>query len=335
MAIDTRPGLDSRRLVALMQGVIARLGLDLRGRTVLTEAATGAYAVTPVLAALAGAQVWALGNASPHASASEVAAATLQLARSAGVVHRVDIVRDTSPDLLSRVDIVTNSGQVRPIDAAMISALRPSCVVPLMYESWEYRSSDLDLEACRDRGMLVAGTNERHPDVDVFSFLGPLALHHLHSAGLAVRGCRIIVLSDNEFAPFILAGLECCGADVVLARRLTPEVLDPVPDAVVVAMTPRAQPVLTSAEARMLAEGAPGTVIAQFWGDIDRARLSQLQVPIWPPRAPAAGHMAVLLSDIGPDAVVRLQAAGLKVGEVLARGLDKASDSERSLVQLM
>ena len=35
------------------------LELDLRGKTVLTEAASGAYIVTPVLAAIAGAKVFA------------------------------------------------------------------------------------------------------------------------------------------------------------------------------------------------------------------------------------------------------------------------------------
>src|SRR5690606_1365873 len=44
-----------RRLVPLMRAAIARCRLDLSGLTVLTEAASGAYVVTPVLAALAGA----------------------------------------------------------------------------------------------------------------------------------------------------------------------------------------------------------------------------------------------------------------------------------------
>ena len=57
------PGLDGRRLVRLMTAAIERCQLDLAGQVVLTEAATGAYAVTPVLAALAGAQVCALAAA--------------------------------------------------------------------------------------------------------------------------------------------------------------------------------------------------------------------------------------------------------------------------------
>lgn len=318
-----------------MLAAIDRLDLALGGRTVLTEAATGAYAVTPVLAALAGARVLALGNGTRHATADEIHAATMGLAQYAGVADRIQLVHETPPELLGSVDIVTNSGQVRPIDEAMVAGLRTGCVVPLMYESWEYRPADLDLEACRTKGVVVAGTNERHPAVDVFSFLGPLAVHQLHDAGIAVHGCRIVVLCDNDFAPFITSGLESCGAHVSLGSRLSREALDPPPDAVVVALKPSDRPVFTAADVRLLSEHAAGTTVAQYWGDVDREALARAQVPVWPAREPPAGHMAVLLSDIGPDAIVRLQAGGLKVGEVLTRGLEAATSSERSLVQPM
>ena len=51
-----------------MTAAIERCQLDLAGQVVLTEAATGAYAVTPVLAALAGAQVYALAAATRYAT---------------------------------------------------------------------------------------------------------------------------------------------------------------------------------------------------------------------------------------------------------------------------
>ena len=45
--------------------------------------------------------------------------------------------------------------------------------------------------------------------------------------------------------------------------------------------------------------------------------------------------MGVLPSAVGPEPVVRLQAGGLKVGEVLARGVDRASPAELALVQML
>jgi len=204
-----------------------------------------------------------------------------------------------------------------------------------MYESWEYRRSDVDLGACRDRGIPVAGTNETHPAVDVFSFLGPMAVKQLHDAGIAVYGSRVVLLCDNPFGPFIANYLRHGGAEVVTTRLLTRTALSKRCDAVILALRPGADAVLTDAGARLLAQAAPAAVLLQFWGDADRAALAAAGVPVWPPDAPRPGHMGVLPSDIGPEPVVRLQAGGLKVGELLARGLDQASPDELALVQVL
>lgn len=333
MASDQRPGLDPRRLTALMQARIERCRLDLEGLTVLTEAATGAYVVTPVLAAMAGASVYALASATRYATASEIEKVTAALARAAGVADRIHLVdgKDSAP--VDTVDVVTNSGQVRPIDAAMVARLKPGAVIALMYESWEFRSADIDLEACRSRGIPVAGTSERHPAVDMFSFLGLMTVRQLHNAGIAVYDSHIALLCDNAFGPGIRSFLENCGAAVCVAHQLNAHVLSPPPDAVVLALQPRPGPVLTAADAGLLRDHAPGTVLVQFWGDADRPALAAAGVPVWPVQEPAAGHMAVLPSAIGPEPIVRLQAGGLKVGEVLARGIDRATAEERALVQ--
>lgn len=335
MTAAAKPGLDARRLVRLMHLAIERCQLDLSQTTVLTEAASGAYVVTPVLAAMAGADVYGLAATTAYATADDLAALTSGLARLAGVANRIQLVRQKSPGVVGAADIVTNSGQVRPIDAAMVARLKPSAVIALMYESWEYRRSDVDLDACRSRGIPVAGTNERHPAVDVFSFLGPMAMKQLHDAGIAVYGSRIVVLCDNAFAPFITDYLRRGGADVTEARRLSQAVLARGCDAVLLALQPGAGTVLAATDARLLGTEAPGAVLVQYWGDADRGALAEGGVPVWPPEPPPPGHMAVLPSAIGPEPVVRLQAGGLKVGELLARGLTQASPEELPLAQIL
>ena len=332
---DVRPGLNPRRLVTLMRSAITRCELDLAGRTVLTEAATGAYAVTPVLAAMAGAHVYALASATDYASAAEITAATSELAHAAGVTGRVVLATEKSPDVVSAADIVTNSGQVRPIDASLVASMRDSSVIPLMYESWEFRNSDVDLEACRARNILVAGTNERHHTVDVFSFLGAMAVKQLHDAGIAVRGSRLLVLCDNSFGSYIVSDLRNMNAEVLEASKLTEDALGSQCDAVLLAMQPGAGHAFTAADARLLGDRSPGAVLVQYWGDADRAALAAAGVPIWPQRAPRPGHMGVLPSAIGPEPVIRLQAGGLKVGQLLAAGLGRASAEELALVQLI
>jgi hypothetical protein len=318
--IDTRPGLNHARLVNLMRDAVERCRLDLTGAVVLTEAASGAYLVTPVLAALAGAdRVYAFTRSTRYGTFEEIRDQTLTLARLAGVDGPIDVIGEKTPAIVGQADVVTNSGHLRPIDAAMIGWMKPSAVIPLMFEAWEYREGDLDLAAARRRGIPVAGTNERHPAVDVFSFLGIMAVKLLLDAGVAVYGSRVLVLCDNPFGPFIERGLVAGGATVEVCAAPDEARAGTGLDAVLVALQPGPAPVLGAREAATIAARWPGAVVAQYWGDMDRAALAAAGVPCWPTEPPAPGHMAILPSGVGPEPIVRLQAGGLKVAEVLRR----------------
>lgn len=334
MIPDARPGLNPRRLVRLMTSAIDRCGLDLDGFTVLTEAANGGYVVTPVLAALAGADVYALAAGTAYGSAEEIQNVTVELAKLGGVDDRIQLIHSKDSPYVSYADIVTNSGQVRPIDAKMVARMKSTAVVPLMYEDWEHRPSDVDLEACRAHGITVAGTNEQHPYVDIFSFLGPMAIKQLYDAGIAVRGNRIVLLCDNSFGPFIKQGLENSGAEVIEADRLTADVLGPHCDVVLLAMQEE-EHALTAADAALIGNTVPGAVVVQYLGSADRAALAAAEVPVWPEKAPKPGHMGILPSALGPEPIVRLQVGGLKVGQLLAQGIGQASPEDLALVQLV
>jgi hypothetical protein len=327
--VDRRPGLNPRRLVTLMQAAVRRLDLDLRGRSVVTEAATGAYGVTPILAALARAdRVRALARDSTYGSSDAVAAYTHNLAVFAGVERRIEVVESKRDAGLGDADIVTNSGHLRPLDVQTVGRMKRGAAIPLMYEAWELRPGDVDLEACRRRGIRVGGTNERHPAVDVFSFLGLMAVKLLTDAGVSVYASRLLLLCDNAFRVFIERGLTAAGAAVEARAHLSKGTVDQRLDALVVALRPCAVPVLRESDIELLAEVAPGTVVAQFWGDVDRDALAAAGVPVWPEVPPRPGHMGILPSAVGPEPVVRLQAAGLKVGEVLCQDEPSRADLE-------
>jgi hypothetical protein len=326
----------SQQLIALMREAIRRCELDLSGLTVLTEAASGAYAVTPVLAAMSGAaRVFALARDSRYGSVAEIAEGLMDLASSAGVEERIRIVTEKNREIIAAADIITNSGHLRPIDRAMIEWMKPTAAIPLMYEAWELREADIDVAVCAERGIAVAGTNERHPAVDVFSFLGPVAHRLLGDAGIASRGSRIVVLCDNPFREFIEAGLTAAGAIVESVVKLDPKRESFTPDVVLVAMTPRPHPIIGRSEANIIANQYAGALVAQFWGDIDRDALTRCGVRFWPIEPPPRGHQGIMLSSIGPEPVVRLQAGGLKVGEVMARArqtrLGAAESCERAV----
>jgi hypothetical protein len=318
--MDTRPGLNARRLASLVAEAVKRCDLNLSGAVALTEAATGAYAVTPVLAAAAGARVFAVTRDTAHGTVAEVSEQTFALARILGVDDRIRIVTQIPREVLAQCDIVTNSGHVRPIDAAMIASMKPTAVIPLMYEAWEFRPDDLDLEACRRAGIMVVGTHERHPNVDVFSFLGLMAVQQLLEAGVAPYRASVLLLCDNAFCPYIERGLGAAGAHVDTADRLGDAPDDSRYDAIVCALTPGAALRLDAEDAGRIARLWPGAVVAQYWGDIDREALAAGAVPVWPPKAPRRGHMGILPSGPGPEAIVRLQSGGLKAAEVMWRG---------------
>lgn len=311
-------------LLRLMKESVERCRLDLSGRTVLTEAASGAYVVTPVLAAMANSKkVYALTKPSPYGSVEEIEAETFALADLAGVGDRIEIITGKDRNIVGRADIITNSGHVRPIDAKMIGWMKPDAVIPLMYESWEFRPADLDLRSCLRRRIPVAGTNEKHPSLDVFSFLGLLAVKLLFDAGISVYGRRILLLCDNPFALFIKKGLKNSGARVDHLPKMPRTAILHRYDAILTALTPGNKPVIKEQALNALNTHCPGAIVVQFWGDIDREALMARGIRFWPLKAPKPGHMGVFMSDIGPEPVVRLQAGGLKVGQIMAEARKK------------
>ncbi|HYI93664.1 MAG TPA: hypothetical protein VEX68_08975 [Bryobacteraceae bacterium] len=319
LAAKIQPGLHPDRLIRLMEDAVARCELKLDGLTVLTEAATGAYVVTPILAALAGAKrVYAITGNSRYGSARDATLLTYAVASTRKLADRIEVIQAVGANILQEVDIITNSGHVRPIDTSKIAHLKPSAVIPLMYESWEFRESDVDLSACRARGIRVGATNERHPAVDVFSYLGCMAMKLLLDAGIAVYQAALLLICDNEFEPYIERTLVAAGARVQTYPKVPAEV--GCFDAVLVASTPQEGYVLSQQEMERIERSSPGAVIAQFFGDIDRRALECLKLAVWPEIEPPRGHMGILPSAIGPEAIVRLQTGGLKAAEDLLKG---------------
>lgn len=315
------PGFSIQRIVQLMRRSIAATGLDLSHMTLLTEAASGAYGVTPVIAAMAGAKrVYAFARSSRYGSVGDVRAWISELAAASGLTGRVDIVEEVSTDILGSVDIITNSGHLRPLSADLVNRLPKTAVIALMFEAWEFRENDIDLAACAQRNIPIVGVNERHPSVDVFSFLGPLCVKQLLSCGFPVYSNRVALLCDNDFAEPIRKGLAGLGASLATFSAVR-EIFRAPWDAIVVALKPAIEQRIGHCEALYLATVAPpGTTVVQFWGDIDRAASIAHGLNIWPPEPPSLGHMGALLSEIGPEPIVRLQTGGLRAAEWIFRG---------------
>ncbi len=355
------------RLTGLIRRTIAFLDLDLSGLVVFTEAASGPYVVTPIIAALAGAdRVIAVTRASRYGAVETVIAQTQALAEICGVSVQlrdvvsqaltglamqtgsptsrdptvVEMYTDRSLDLFATADIVTNLGFVRPLDAAVVAAMKPTAVVPLMCEAWEIRPGDVDLAACRQRDIPVISTNEDYPGLEVFAYSGWLALKMLFEAQVEVHKSCLAVVSSDKFGAVIVDRLREAGAAVRLftsLRSIPASELSGL-DALIIADYTRHDLIVGpggDVSADQLAATCCGATLVQFAGRMDVAGLSASGMEVYPNVELPAHRMAYTLAALGPRPVVELHAAGMKVGELAARTrLARRSPVELSEIML-
>lgn len=324
----TPPTPNLERCARLAREAIAALELDLRGLVVLTEAATGAYALTAGIAALAGAdRVLTLSGDSAYGSAVAARAATDAAAAALcgpSGPQALEHLSGREDPRVGDADIVTNLGFVRPVDAALTARLKPTAAVPLMWETWEFRPEDLDLAACRAAGLPVLGTDEAHPCVGTVRYIGLLALRLLLDLEVEVLRSRVCVIGFHDFGDAIEAALSAAGATVSRPAASTDAILAAVAgaDAVVLAEHRRRDTLLAHGglvDPAALVAAAPGLAVAHVCGGADRDALVAAGVRCAPERFAPISYMSVRTDALGPRPLIDLHTAGLAVGAALAR----------------
>ncbi len=286
--------------------------LDLDGRVVVTEAATGAYASTAAAAALAGATVHTLAASNSFGTAVDSITDVELLLSSMDVdPAAVSFYRSRADLPVGRADIITNSGMLRPIDAHIIDRLPDGAAIALMYEAWEARAGDIDYQRAAMKHIPVVAVDEHHPACGAFEFVGDLVIAAARARRIPLTSRRIGVLSDNPFGPVIRERLDRHGSIVVelgSARDGTAV------DVLVVATTPgvsvpNGTEFIDGAEAARIALATGAASCIQLWGDLDRETLEGLTIE--PEVAPRPGYQGVPMSAAGPEPVIRLQVAGI------------------------
>jgi hypothetical protein len=309
----------------MLRDIVARMRLDLDGLVVFTEAASGPYLAVPLLAAAAGARrVHAVAADSRWHRADDVLEQTHAAAEALGLDQLV-LSRTREPAALAEADIVTNTGAVRPIDAATVAHLKPTAVVPLMWEAWELRPEEVDVDACRRAGVLVLGTDERTDWFDMRPYMARLGLQLLGELGIAPPGASVLLIGRQPLiGGAIEAGLREAGADVTWVDGAGPYPARRYDAAIV------AEHVLR--DRLPLETTAPVGVVA---GNVDAEALRAAGVRVVPEVIAPPGTMSYSPAALGPRPVLELTGAGLKVGEVAARarlaGLDLAAATRVAL----
>ena len=330
---------------------VQNLQLDLKGRTVLTEAASGAYIVTPLLAAIAGAKVFAYTKSTRYGSKEEVFAKTKELAGTfKDFPLDIQLIDRLHPEIITQADIITNSGHLRPLDEQLLSHAKDGMVIPLMYEAWEWRDADMDIKYIRKRGFKIGATNERHSRVDVFNYLGDMALKQIFDAGICPYKNKFILLCNNDFGPFIakVIARNCEGLAVIdkdeNKNRYNMNQIDwiggfpevRIPDkykdaeAIIFTAYPFDQPWIgekTAIDIRQILSSLVDPLILRYAGDVDEVMLKKMSIRHFPEHV-HSGHMGILPSAIGYDPIIRLQSGGLKAGEALLSGKYEYKDEK-------
>jgi hypothetical protein len=330
-------------LIDKLRRQVNALQLDLKGRTVLTEAATGAYIVTPVLAAIAGATVYAYSKTTRYGKVEDVFASTRELADCfTEFPLNIQYTENLNAEIVCQADMITNAGHLRPLSETWLQFAKDEMVIPLMYEAWEWREADMDIQYIRKRKFKIGATNERHPDVDVFNYLGDMALKQIFDAGICPNKNKFILLCNNDFGPFIAKVLAplCDGLAVIdkdeNKDKYNPEQIHWIggfPDINIPDSYKNAEAVLFTAypfDQPWIGEKTPVSIwklkaqlsdplILRYAGDIEENDFQKNQLRYFPQHV-HSGHMGILPSAIGYDPIIRLQSGGLKAGEALLTG---------------
>lgn len=323
-----------------ISSAVERLKLDLRGITVLTEAATGAYVVTPVIAALAGARVFAYTKNTRYGSVEEVRSLTYDSLKSLGLNEStVTVMDELTPEIIAQADVITNSGHLRPLDVQKLQYAKKGAVIPLMYEAWEWRNADVNLEVVREKGLQLGATNERHPDIDVFNYLGDMALKLIFDAGLCPYRNKFVLISNNDFGPHIAEVLtKVCDRLAVCdtnAHRdayshLNIDWIGDFPEFEIPDSYRNAEAILFTAypftDTWIGDQSSPISIdkivssfnhpfILRYAGHLDEEKCAD-KIRFYP-AVVKPGHMGILPSAVGFDPIIRLQSGGLKAAELM------------------
>ena len=100
---------------------------------------------------------------------------------------------------IQSADIITNSGMLRPLDSIFLGFVKPNAVISLMFEAWELRLKDIDLDICRSKKIRVTGVSENNSTMNIFEYSGILAIKLILNSGIEIFQSNILIWSRDDF----------------------------------------------------------------------------------------------------------------------------------------
>jgi hypothetical protein len=300
----------------LISEAINNFGLNLNGITVLTEAASGNYIWTPIIAALAGAKVFAYSANSKYATYKDVYSNTMKYAEKFGVKKKIVITDRLDNKIINKAEIKTNLGFLRPLDKKKLKHCNTNAVIPLMWETWEFRNNDLDLNYCIHKDIPVMGTNEDDIRLRTYNYLGLVIKKVLLEKSIEVFKSKILLLGKGKFKKAIYDSLIKDGAHVVSNVNSNYNNIKEF-DAIVIADHETNFDYISNKgllKPKELKSINKNLIIIHVCGNIDRNDILKSKIRLVPKDIARLNYMSLSPNYLGPKPVIELHAAGLKVG---------------------
>ena len=305
----------NRSFSSKIENAVKKFELNLSGKTVLTEAATGNFVVTPVIAAASGADVVAFTKESRYGSVEMVKQQTYELSETLNLSNKIKVYENDDKINYDKVDIMTNTGFLRPINEKVIKKLNKSAVIPLMWEPWEYRKEELDLSSCLKHGIKVYGTNEDDLRLRTKDYIGFIVLKLLLNHGVTPLGNKILILGGRRFTDYVDPLLKRNAYQVDIQNDYEDSSIDINKYNVIICLEHENNKLLIgdSKEAFISKHQFRETdLVIHICGNIDFTELNAITIPENPSEF---GYMSYTTDYVSEEAVIDLHCAGLKVAE--------------------
>lgn len=313
------------RGLSIIENAIRDIGLNLAGKVILTELGSNDFCFTPIIPAIANAKkVYAVVKDSKYGLASDIRDQFDFYFNSIKGYNRIEIFCNELPDsAIKEADIITNSSPLRPLNKYILSKTKKGVVIPLMYEAWEFRNSDIDINYCKENNIAVAGTWESHPQLGVFEYVSTLGLKLALNAGYEIQGNNIYIWSDDNFGKMISKGFSAIGGNVFQGVSVD-EFYKLLPDIDFIFLC-------RYIEERSFFEGESPIFsierikrinskmgIVHLYGALDYKNVMNYGFNVYPQKNGYPKHMTETLSYTGQVPVLKLITGGFKVGQELS-----------------
>ena len=233
------------------------------------------------------------------------------------------------------MDIVTNLGHVRPITGSFIQNMKKTGVISLMWEPWEFREEDLDLEMANSCGIPVIGTNESNKYLQTHKAVGLLSLK-LFEKGIEVLHSKVLIAGSDPFGSACENVLKSAGSIVTRYDGTKGEMqkcrLDEDYDAILVVEHNTENELINSKEHGILEYlKSSQTPIVHICGNIIKDEKELDELNLYPNDIAKFGYMSRTTGYLGISPIIRLHGVGLLVGSMVSRGKIEGLSNEQAV----